>query len=82
MRGYDATRFEFYSPEEVWALVRAAATEWDALGAATLDAYAAAQDWLSGIPQVILTGEGEAGSPCRRARYRGGSGLRRPVEQK
>jgi integrase len=27
---YDATRFEFYSPEEVWALVRAAATERDA----------------------------------------------------
>lgn len=24
---YDATRFEFYSPEEVWALVRAAASE-------------------------------------------------------
>src|SRR5436305_44710 len=27
---YDATRFEFYSPEEVWALVRAAASEQDA----------------------------------------------------
>ena len=26
---YDATRFEFYSPEEVWALVRAAASEQD-----------------------------------------------------
>jgi len=26
---YDATRFEFYSPEEVWALVRAAASELD-----------------------------------------------------
>jgi integrase len=26
---YDATRFDFYSPEEVWALVRAAATEQD-----------------------------------------------------
>jgi integrase len=28
---YDATRFEFYSPEEVWALVRAAASEQDAV---------------------------------------------------
>jgi integrase len=26
---YDATRFDFYSPEEVWALVRAAASEQD-----------------------------------------------------
>jgi integrase len=26
---YDATRFEFYSPEEVWALVRAAASQQD-----------------------------------------------------
>jgi excisionase family DNA binding protein len=26
---YDSTRFEFYSPEEVWALVRAAASEQD-----------------------------------------------------
>lgn len=26
---YDATRFEFYSPEEVWALVRATASEQD-----------------------------------------------------
>jgi integrase len=27
---YDSTRFDFYSPEEVWALVRAAASEQDA----------------------------------------------------
>lgn len=26
---YDATRFDFYSPEEVWALVRAVASEQD-----------------------------------------------------
>lgn len=26
---YDATRFDFYSPEEVWAVVRAAASEQD-----------------------------------------------------